>query len=707
MSTKETLEISPNEPASDYETPQQTEDQYSDRSVSDKLDHAKTLLGEVAVIGEVVKPYAPLISSLTDSIRRIYNSYDYAQYNKRISNVLLDRVDCVGAPIKALKRRKDKIETNFLNQNYYNALIRLLAVLKKTQQFITDVSSLWSLRKFPTTNNIKERFDRISKEFDDVIMDLNLEVPQDRELQKKRDAQALQVDITILNEFLEKIGNPVTTSKKQISPIFEEIILIKSHINENNGNNEIKITQIPPTELINNTRPKANDQYGNVLKRLWQVSGKYVACKRFDTQQTQKFQEQLVLLKKLNNCSSIIKFHGLSTLEWGSGQCTVIVYEWAEQGNLKTLYEKFTIDWPSKLDISVGICRGLLFLHGCDIMHHDVRCENILINENLEPKIANFRLCRPIHDDKEFKNVSDPPEHWMAPEQFRNDKKVGYYTYKCDVFSFGMLLWEFAFERVPYREWNEEKIAKHVLAGNREKIDQHLTSSQQKFTKIIRAAWQDDPALRPGLYKMFLKLEALRVESPKDKTITKLNTKKYDDNDEIINIFTEDETQIADVNELESMDLINEIVPSIRPFLRLSEGIKAHEQKEYKKAFECFESHASINNARAKCWKGYYLWEGLLETTDRNEAIKLFKEAADENVPEAMYYYAESLIENDTLKNTDDYLHYLTLAANYNNIDAFYTLGETLWYGKYGINKDEKKAQRYLRLAAMKEYSKA
>ncbi|CAG8838351.1 12662_t:CDS:2, partial [Racocetra persica] len=219
--------------------------------------------------------------------------------------------------------------------------------------------------------------------------------------------------------FLEKIGSPITTSKKQISPIFEEIILIKSHINENNGNNEIKITQIVPTELINNARPKANDQYGNVLKRLWQTSGKHVACKRFDTQQTQKFQDQLVLLKKLNNCSSIIKFHGLSTLD----KCTVIVYEWIERGNLKILYEKFSIDWSSKLDISVGICRGLLFLHGCDIMHHDVRCENILITENLEPKITNFRLCRPIHDDKEFRNVSDPPEHWMAPEQFRNDKK--------------------------------------------------------------------------------------------------------------------------------------------------------------------------------------------------------------------------------------------------------------------------------------------
>ncbi|CAG8785071.1 10527_t:CDS:1, partial [Racocetra fulgida] len=62
----------------------------------------------------------------------------------------------------------------------------------------------------------------------------------------------------------------------------------------------------------------------------------------------------------------------------------------------------------------------------------------------------------------------------------------------------------------------------------------------------------------------------------------------------------------------------------------------------------------------------------------------------------------ESLIENGALKNTDDYLHYLTLAANH-NFDAFYALGETLWYGKYGINKDKKKAQRYLRLAAMEK----
>src|SRR2546430_309563 len=96
---------------------------YDGLNNSERLEIAKGVLGETAVIGEIVKSYAPLITSLNEAIRRIYNSYEYAQFNKQISNALLDRIDCIGAPIKALKRRKDKIEENFLNQNYYNSLM--------------------------------------------------------------------------------------------------------------------------------------------------------------------------------------------------------------------------------------------------------------------------------------------------------------------------------------------------------------------------------------------------------------------------------------------------------------------------------------------------------------------------------------------------------------------------------------------------------
>ncbi|CAG8571814.1 874_t:CDS:2 [Acaulospora morrowiae] len=674
-------------------------------SIEEKLEKARELIGSTTVIGEVVKPYGPLVSSLADSIRRIYNSYEHAQYNKKISNVLLDRVDCIAAPVKALKRRKDKIE-NFLNQDYYNSLIRLLAVLKKTQQFITDVSSLWSLRKFPTTKSIKDRFERITKEFDGVIRDLNLEVRSNLELQKKRDTQALHSDIVILNEFLENIGSPITP-KKQISPIFEEIMLIKSHINESNSG-EIKLTQIPPNELIKTTRPKANDRYGNVIKRCWQTAEteKLVACKVIDTTPTQKFMDQLVLLNKLNSCSSLIRFYGMSSLDWGPIPATVIVYEWAEMGNLKNLYEKFVIDMPATFEISVGICRGLLFLHGCDIMHYDVRCENIMINGALEPKIANFRLCRPIHDDKEFQNISDPPEHWMAPEQFRNEKRSSYYTYKCELFSFGMLLWELAHGRIPYRGWDESKITKHVLAGNREKIKlgPSLNTFRIDFAKIVRAAWQDDPLLRPGLYKIFLDLDKLHKEYPWNK---KLKPLEYNDDDEVIAVFPETDSNTEEIEEDDLFDSDIILLSSVRKRLKLSEGIKAHERGDEQKAWECFDYHASINNPQAKYWKGFYLWEGRCVKKDRTLASQLFKEAADQNHPDAQFFYASSLIEEGVLSETSEYLHYMTLAANNNNVDALCQMGEIYLDGKYNIEKDEEKAIQYLKLAALKNEQRA
>lgn len=181
---------------------------------------------------------------------------------------------------------------------------------------------------------------------------------------------------------MEKIGPPVTTAKQQVSPIFEEIILIKSYVNENNGN-EIKTKSVTPAELVNIVNPGINTQRGNVRKRYWLKEKVPVACKRFDTPQTQKFQDQLIVMNKLSNCPYLVKFHGLSALEWEPLESTIMVFEWIERYNLKTTYEKYSISWSTKLDIAVGICRGLIFLHGSDILHYDLRCENIFVSMNI------------------------------------------------------------------------------------------------------------------------------------------------------------------------------------------------------------------------------------------------------------------------------------------------------------------------------------
>jgi TPR repeat protein len=143
--------------------------------------------------------------------------------------------------------------------------------------------------------------------------------------------------------------------------------------------------------------------------------------------------------------------------------------------------------------------------------------------------------------------------------------------------------------------------------------------------------------------------------------------------------------------------------------INLEDGIKAHKMGNRKKAFECFKSHAEINNKVAKYWLGYYYWEGYAVEKDLGKAVKLFKEAADKGVPDAQLRYAFALSDkNSPLKfNLEEFVNYLTMAADNGNTAAQFNLGDLFFNGRLGITRDEEKGLSYLKLAAIKGQPKA
>ncbi|GBB86507.1 hypothetical protein RclHR1_12930004 [Rhizophagus clarus] len=161
-------------------------------------------------------------------------------------------------------------------------------------------------------------------------------------------------------------------------------------------------------------------------------------------------------LRKIERLPIYIKFHGLSEIY----REKVMVFEWAELGTLKDVYRNFKIDWEAKISLARDICRGLAFLQSVKILHHDIRCENVLINENIQPKLCNFRYAREFNADETKIHDINAIIHWLAPEQLRHiqteqDKKSNKmeearYTIQCEIFSFWMLLWELTFQKIPY-----------------------------------------------------------------------------------------------------------------------------------------------------------------------------------------------------------------------------------------------------------------
>ncbi|CAB5375658.1 unnamed protein product [Rhizophagus irregularis] len=354
-----------------------------------------------------------------------------------------------------------------------------VAILEEIKGFIQDVAHLSGYRKFISNDIIKVRFQQLITDFDSIVSDLQLIMFIANEEKRKKDIDTLQKDINEMTRFLEKINGK--SSEKGFNPIINRI-----------DSNELK-------EPIGGSQPVVSSRNKHEIhKKLYR--GQDVACKLIAEEQNKSDKSD----KSPETVPPISSRDG----------SVLGVFGWAENGNLRELYEKFDIEWPRKLTIAINICRGIIFLHGCQILHRDIRCENILITENLEPKISNFEYTYALQA-----NTSDIRQitqiiRWLAPEKMNSKKgEEGNvpYTIQCEIFSFGMLLWELAFQKVPYIDMEISEIQNHVLSGKREHLNFPLSSYgvEKEYGNIIKAAWLSDPSLRPELNYLFDVLEDL------------------------------------------------------------------------------------------------------------------------------------------------------------------------------------------------------
>ncbi|EEF44415.1 G-type lectin S-receptor-like serine/threonine-protein kinase At2g19130 [Ricinus communis] len=123
-----------------------------------------------------------------------------------------------------------------------------------------------------------------------------------------------------------------------------------------------------------------------------------------------------------------------------------LVYDYMPNGSLEALlFQKAAntiLDWKSRFHIAVGTARGLAYLHeGCRdcIIHCDIKPENILLDAEFNPKVADLGLAKIIGRD--FSRVLTTirgTRGYLAPEWLSGEAV----TPKADVFSYGMLLCE-------------------------------------------------------------------------------------------------------------------------------------------------------------------------------------------------------------------------------------------------------------------------
>jgi serine/threonine protein kinase len=136
-------------------------------------------------------------------------------------------------------------------------------------------------------------------------------------------------------------------------------------------------------------------------------------------------------------------------------------------------------------------------------MHRDLKSQNILLDKDLHAKITDFGISKIIEDPTKIMTKGRGTLCWMAPEVMRVEEagQKKRYTYKADVYSYGIVLWEIAARKEPYAGLDIFKLYEKINEGGRPEIQKSfLPRGQSKsYAGLMRCCWAQDPDQRPSM----------------------------------------------------------------------------------------------------------------------------------------------------------------------------------------------------------------
>ncbi|TVT97019.1 hypothetical protein EJB05_57750, partial [Eragrostis curvula] len=229
------------------------------------------------------------------------------------------------------------------------------------------------------------------------------------------------------------------------------------------GDENASSTDLPITLLQAITNNFSDDlRIGNggfaVVYKGLLGNGRIVAVKKLsnsiDMDETKYIQEVICLMRVKHK--NVVRFLGYCAdtqgKMWEYGEMLVMAdvrerllcFEYLPKGSLEQYITSLVgtssgLEWRKRYQIIKGICEGLHYLHGQRIVHLDLKPANILLDDDMVPKIADFGLSK-CFDENQTKAITSTRVGslgYLAPEFF-----CGLVSFKSDIYSLGVIIME-------------------------------------------------------------------------------------------------------------------------------------------------------------------------------------------------------------------------------------------------------------------------
>ena len=194
----------------------------------------------------------------------------------------------------------------------------------------------------------------------------------------------------------------------------------------------------------------------------------------------------------------------------------MIISNYYKKGSLYDLLhiQKEKLSNKNKINISIGIIKGIKYLHENNIIHYHLSSKNIYIEDDLTPLIADYGFYS-LKENASIFNKYINKNSYSSPEMLLDSKKICHKlnnienNEKNDIYSFGMILWEIFTETIPF-DVKLSELKKYIIE---EKLRPEVSTNLNKnIAELIRNCWDSEIEKRPNCDKILSTLLSLSNE---------------------------------------------------------------------------------------------------------------------------------------------------------------------------------------------------